>query len=154
MTSFNNFFPWYFFFFVHKSNSCSFIKLRLNHWWHIDYFIDYRFTFLGLEHCSCVAVYAVKKLSDFIKNTLICVPKMNEGLTGLEQHEGKYLILIFGWTSPLRTMAFHVKIYIGSELNSNKMLKIFRHDWENCWQIKKRCSIYLKKNSLRNCFHK
>ncbi len=26
---------------------------------------------------------------DFIKNILICVPKMNEGLTGLEQHEGE-----------------------------------------------------------------
>ncbi len=28
-----------------------------------------------------------KQLSDLIKNILICVPKMNEGLTGLEQHE-------------------------------------------------------------------
>jgi len=25
--------------------------------------------------------------SDFIKNILICVPKMNEGLTGVERHE-------------------------------------------------------------------
>ncbi len=25
----------------------------------------------------------------FIKNILICVPKMNEGLTGLERHEGE-----------------------------------------------------------------
>ncbi len=31
----------------------------------------------------------VKKLSDFIKNILICVMKINEGLTGLEQHEGE-----------------------------------------------------------------
>ncbi len=31
----------------------------------------------------------VRKLSDFIKNILICVPKMNEGLTGLERHEGE-----------------------------------------------------------------
>jgi len=31
----------------------------------------------------------VIQLSDFIKNILICVPKMNEGLTGLEQHEGE-----------------------------------------------------------------
>ncbi len=29
------------------------------------------------------------KLSDFIKNILICVLKMNEGLTGLERHEGE-----------------------------------------------------------------
>ncbi len=25
----------------------------------------------------------------FHKNILICIPKMNEGLTGLEQHEGE-----------------------------------------------------------------
>jgi len=29
------------------------------------------------------------QLSDFNKNILICVPKMNEGLTGLEQHESE-----------------------------------------------------------------
>ncbi len=28
-------------------------------------------------------------LSDFIKNILICVLKMNEGLTGLERHESE-----------------------------------------------------------------
>ncbi len=28
-------------------------------------------------------------LSDFIKNILICVLKMNEGLMGLERHEGE-----------------------------------------------------------------
>ncbi len=27
--------------------------------------------------------------SDFIKNILICVPKMNEDLTGLEHYEGE-----------------------------------------------------------------
>ena len=27
--------------------------------------------------------------SDFIKNILICVLKMNEGLTGVERHEGE-----------------------------------------------------------------
>ncbi len=32
-------------------------------------------------------VTRVRKLLDLIKNILICVPKMNEGLTGLEQHE-------------------------------------------------------------------
>jgi len=31
----------------------------------------------------------VIKLSDLIKNILICVAKMNESLTGLEQHEGE-----------------------------------------------------------------
>ncbi len=44
-------------------------------------FIDDLTTFLCLEHESCVDVYAG---SDFIKNILICVPKVNEGLMGLE----------------------------------------------------------------------
>ncbi len=38
--------------------SRSTIKLRLNHWWHMDYFNDVLTTNLGLEHGSCVAVYA------------------------------------------------------------------------------------------------
>ncbi len=33
-----------------------------------------------------------QKALDFIKNILICVPKMNEGLTGLEWHEGEQLM--------------------------------------------------------------
>ncbi len=44
----------------------------------MDYFNDVPTTFLGLERGSCVAV---RKLSDFIKNILICVPKINKGLT-------------------------------------------------------------------------
>ncbi len=35
---------------------------------------------------SVVLLSRVRKLSEFIKNILICVPKMNEGL---EQNEGK-----------------------------------------------------------------
>ncbi len=31
----------------------------------------------------------VRELTDFIKNILMCVQKMNEGLTGLERHEGE-----------------------------------------------------------------
>ncbi len=45
-------------FFAHKKYSCSFIKLRLNHWCHMDYFNDVLTTFLGLERFSCIAVYA------------------------------------------------------------------------------------------------
>ncbi len=56
----------------------------------MDYFNDVRTTFLGLEHCSCIAVYAESESSRiFFKNILICVPKMNEGLRGLERHEGE-----------------------------------------------------------------
>ncbi len=54
----------------------------------MDYFNDVLTTFVGLGtfqlHCS---LWKVRKLSVFIKNILICVPKMNEGLTGLEQLE-------------------------------------------------------------------
>ncbi len=54
----------------------------------MDYFIDVLTTFLDLERGSYVAGYegSERELSDFIKNIWICVPKMNEGLTGLERH--------------------------------------------------------------------
>ncbi len=32
---------------------------------------------------------SIRKFSDFIKNILICVPEMNGGLMGLEEHEGE-----------------------------------------------------------------
>ncbi len=77
-------------FFVHKKYSRSFIKLRLNHWCHMDYFIDLLATFLSLDRGSILAVYGrVRELSECIKNILICVPKMNKSLTGLERHEGE-----------------------------------------------------------------
>ncbi len=50
----------------------------------------YLLRFWSWEHFSCVAVYGgIWELSDFIKNILICAPKMNEGLTGLERNEGE-----------------------------------------------------------------
>ncbi len=56
----------------------------------MDYFNNVLTTFLGLERVSCVAVYAGSESSWISsKNILICVPKMNEGLTGLERHEGE-----------------------------------------------------------------
>ncbi len=72
------------FFFVHKKYSRSLIQLQLNYWCHMDYFNDVLTTLLML-FCLC----RVRKLSDFIKNILICVSKMNEGLVGLERHEGE-----------------------------------------------------------------
>ncbi len=57
---------------------------------HMDCFIDVLTTFLGLGTFQlCCCLWRVRKLMDFIKNILICVPKMNEGLTGLKQHEGQ-----------------------------------------------------------------
>ncbi len=55
----------------------------------MDYFIDVLTTFLGLDHGSSLTVYGLTESSQIIKNILICVPKMNEGLMGLEWHEGK-----------------------------------------------------------------
>ncbi len=53
-------------------------------------FTDLLATFLDLDHVRILAVYGrVRELTDFIKNILICVLKMNEGLTGLERHEGE-----------------------------------------------------------------
>ncbi len=56
----------------------------------MDYFNDVLATFLCVDRGNILAVYGrVRELSDFIKNILICVLKMNEGLTGLERHEGE-----------------------------------------------------------------
>ncbi len=38
---------------------------------------------------TLLSMERVRKLLDFIKNILIWVPKMNEGLTGLEWHESE-----------------------------------------------------------------
>ncbi len=57
-------------------------------WNRIEYFTDLLGMFLDLDRGNYIAVYGrVRELSECIKNILICVPKMNEGLTGLERHE-------------------------------------------------------------------
>ncbi len=62
----------------------------------MDYFNDINITiFLSLKRVNCVAVYAGSEILDFIKIILICVLKMNEGLMGLERHEGEQLMTIF-----------------------------------------------------------
>ncbi len=66
----------FFVFYVHKKYSRSFINLRLNHWCHMDYFNDILTTLNVVATCLC----RVRKLSDFIKNILICVSKMNKCL--------------------------------------------------------------------------
>ncbi len=56
----------------------------------MDYLTNVLATFLSLDRVRILAVYGrVRELSDLIKNILICVPKMNGGFTGLEQHEGE-----------------------------------------------------------------
>ncbi len=70
-------------------NSFCFVKLWLNHWCHMDYFNDVLTTFLGLGTFQlCCCLWSLRKLLDFIKNILICVPKMNKFLMDLERHEG------------------------------------------------------------------
>ncbi len=54
----------------------------------MDYFHNV-FTFLGLERVSCDAVYTGSESSQTSSNIYICVPKMNEGLTGSELQEGR-----------------------------------------------------------------
>jgi len=58
----------------------------------MDYFNNVFNTFLGLESGNYIAVWWLRKLSDYIKIILICVPKMNEGLVALERHEGEKLM--------------------------------------------------------------
>ncbi len=54
----------------------------------MDYFNDVLAMFLSLDHVRILAVNGrVREISECIKKILICVPKMNEGLTGLERHE-------------------------------------------------------------------
>ncbi len=44
----------------------------------MDYFTDVLATFLHVDRGNILAAYGrVRKLSDFIKNILICVPKIN-----------------------------------------------------------------------------
>uniref|UniRef100_A0A8C1BK24 TSC complex subunit 1a n=1 Tax=Cyprinus carpio carpio TaxID=630221 RepID=A0A8C1BK24_CYPCA len=55
----------------------------------MDYFTDLLAVFLDVDRVNYTAV---RELSEFIKIILICVPKMNEGLTGLERHDGTVLL--------------------------------------------------------------
>ncbi len=77
-----------FVFFAHKKYSLSFVKI---HWSTGVTWIILTMSLL----CSWALIVVGpllsmqgQKLSDFIKNILICVLMMNEGLMGLEQHEG------------------------------------------------------------------
>ncbi len=72
----------------------------------MDYFTNLLTTFLDLDRVNYVAVYGrVKELSECIKNILICVPKMNKGLTGLERHEGEQLVTEFSFLGELSQYA-------------------------------------------------
>ncbi len=54
------------------------------------FFNDVLTTFLGLDRGRALAVCGrARELLEYIKNILIFVLKMNEGLMGLERHEGE-----------------------------------------------------------------
>ncbi len=52
-----------FVFFTQKKYSCSFRKLWLNHWCHMDFFNNVFTTFLGLECVCCIVVSAESESS-------------------------------------------------------------------------------------------
>ncbi len=55
----------------------------------MDYFKDVLTTFLGLKLVVVLLSMEGQKALDFMKNILICVLKMNKGLTSLEYHVGE-----------------------------------------------------------------
>ncbi len=56
----------------------------------MNYFTNVLAMFLDLDRVRILTVYGrVREFTRCIKNILICVPKMNGGLTGLERHEGE-----------------------------------------------------------------
>ncbi len=67
----------------------SFIKLRLNHLCHMDYFNNDLIPFWALNMLVVLLSMQGQKALIFLQNIIICVLKMNKGLTVLEQHEGE-----------------------------------------------------------------
>ncbi len=68
----------------------------------MDYFTDLLATFLSLDRVKTLAVNGgVRELLEFIENILICVLKMNGGLSGLERHEGEQLMTEFSFLGEL-----------------------------------------------------
>ncbi len=75
-----------------------FVKLRLNHWWQMDYFDNVFHTFLGLDSVNCLAVNGtVTSFPVFIQNILNCVLKTNKAFTDLEPHGSKWLMTKFSF---------------------------------------------------------
>ncbi len=86
-----------FVFVAHRKYSRSFIKLQLDHWWHMDCFIDVLTTFLGLEYGSCIAVYAGSESSNLCSEDEW--KSCGFGTTWGWVINDRFFI--FGWTNPL-----------------------------------------------------
>jgi len=54
--------------------------------------------------------YVLVCRSDLILNILICVQKMNEGLTGLEQHESELILTEFSFLGELTLQNLYLKL--------------------------------------------
>ncbi len=68
----------------------------------MDYFNDVLATFLELSKGPYLIVYGrVRELLECIKNILISVLKLNEGLTFFERHEGEQLMTQFSFLGEL-----------------------------------------------------
>ncbi len=69
----------------------------------MDYFDDVFYTFLDLNSGIYLAVDGtVTSLPVFIWNILNCVPKTNQAFMELERHARKWIMLILGWSNPLK----------------------------------------------------
>ncbi len=86
-----------FVFFAYKKYSRSFIALRLNHWWQMDYFDDVFHTFLGLDSVIYLAVNGTVHKSSFHPKYLKLCSEDELSFTGLERHGGKWLITKFSF---------------------------------------------------------
>ncbi len=75
-----------FVFFAHKKCSLSFMTTDVT--WNILK-MSLSSPFWALNVSVTLLSMQGQKRSCFIKNILICVPKMNKGLTGLKRHEGE-----------------------------------------------------------------
>ncbi len=94
-------------FFVHTKYSRGFVRLRLNHWCHLDYFTNLIAMFLSLDCVNYIAVYGKdRELSEFIKNILICFSKDERRSYRFWTTWGWVInARFFGWTIPLRSKA-------------------------------------------------
>ncbi len=74
----------------------------------------------------CCCLCRVRKLSDFVNNIFICVLKMNEGLIGLERHEGEKLMTGFSFLGELTLAHSHQDKCVWYE---NSVRYTFKFEW-------------------------
>ncbi len=88
-----------------KKDSRSFIKLRLNHWCHMDYFNNVLTNFLGLNEIVALLFMEGQKALRFHKKYLNLCFEDEQRSHRFGMTQGWVIndrIFIFGWTIPLR----------------------------------------------------